>query len=427
MRIFTRLTCLLCLLFVGLSLFAQSENNRRIKIKQIHTDGSTTIVEELISDDTSWQDYFEKVDRDNLKRIEIQITEGEGSNADSDVQVIINQPARVEMGGRDYKFDYNYNYSNNSSHGEHTRRPIIGFYESHDDVEEGISVGNLVGRAKAGAAGLTSGDVILTVDGQPTNNTHDLRSILRDHEIGDVVPVVVSRNGQEQTLQIELSGESYSYGGSWQRDPCAVFIGVQTTELHGSDSGVRISGIIDDTPAASTELQPGDIILALDDVAVNDFRELRTERDKHEPGDYFTLSILREGKSLEIDAQFKNCEKPDAAEEPEEEEEEEENQTPEPIPAPDLDLPGLPVQNFQLFPNPSFGEVQLQFEAEQLPTIIQVIDLNGRTLFEEQINNFSGTYSDNLDLESFPPGTYFLQVRQRDQVRTERLIIQPRA
>lgn len=53
----------------------------------------------------------------------------------------------------------------------------------------------------AEAAGLQQGDSIISLAGQPVNGVTDLRTISEAHK-GETIPVVVQRNGQQQTLQI---------------------------------------------------------------------------------------------------------------------------------------------------------------------------------------------------------------------------------
>jgi serine protease Do len=61
----------------------------------------------------------------------------------------------------------------------------------------------------ADAAGIRSGDVIVSVNGQTVANTDDLGSILADLQPGDSVPVEVDRGGQQQTFDVTLDARPY--------------------------------------------------------------------------------------------------------------------------------------------------------------------------------------------------------------------------
>ena len=74
-------------------------------------------------------------------------------------------------------------------------------------IEKGLLVYNLVpgGSAeRAGLRGLTQdgsiGDIVLSVDGQPTNDTDDLYRLLDKKQIGDTVQVEVYRSGRNVTV-----------------------------------------------------------------------------------------------------------------------------------------------------------------------------------------------------------------------------------
>jgi serine protease Do len=56
----------------------------------------------------------------------------------------------------------------------------------------------------ADAAGIQSGDVLVSVDGKTVNTAEDLGSILNDLQPGDSVPVVLDRNGQQRTVTVTL-------------------------------------------------------------------------------------------------------------------------------------------------------------------------------------------------------------------------------
>jgi regulator of sigma E protease len=64
-----------------------------------------------------------------------------------------------------------------------------------------VVIMQVVSGLPAEAAGVKAGDTILSLDGQPVNGTQDLRRIAEARK-GEQIPVVVRRDGQEQTLQI---------------------------------------------------------------------------------------------------------------------------------------------------------------------------------------------------------------------------------
>ncbi len=74
----------------------------------------------------------------------------------------------------------------------------------------------------------------------------------------------------------------------------ATELGINTTE------GIYISEIVEDSGAAQSELQTGDVITALDGVPINKFTELAGYITSKNPGDTVVAAVLRENTILSI-------------------------------------------------------------------------------------------------------------------------------
>lgn len=72
------------------------------------------------------------------------------------------------------------------------------------NIEKGLFVFRLVSRSPADRAGIRVGDVILKLAGQETNSLVDLRSIIEAQGVGATVPLLISRNGEEFSVQVKL-------------------------------------------------------------------------------------------------------------------------------------------------------------------------------------------------------------------------------
>ena len=194
------------------------------------------------------------------------------------------------------------------------------------------------------------------------------------------------------------------------RDPCQVFIGVSTvSEIEG---GVNIVQIVDDSPAAIMDLKKGDVILALDGQEISNPCDLTMERDQNQPGDYFRLTILRNGKKRKVRGQFTPCEQAKT----------EELQTPVVI-----NTAELSYKNFEVFPNPTFGEVNIAFEGEAVPTTILVADVTGKIVFKESMKQFDGFYRNQIDIRnSAAPGAVSLSIIQNGQSVSKNIVLMNR-
>lgn len=309
---------------------------------------------------------------------------------------------------------------------ETVERPILGIYEDEGNDAQGLVIGETIPGKGADLAGLKSGDVITTVEGQTISGVGALHNTLSSHKPGDQVVVIYQRDGQTQQSKVTLSADRGHFSFNEKRDPCAVFIGVYVSDAMAGDNGVRITGIVDDTPAKQSNLQPGDVILALDGMAVNNNFELRRERDKHQPGEQFRLTVLRNAAEMTIDATFKSCPKT--------------NEPVKPVPevvqlAPQVapvvkpeNKPSTPDMTLDLvvldlFPNPTIDVLNIRFEAEAIPTTVRIADASGRTIYTKIMGEFSGSFNEQVNLEGKAPGTYTLTVQQGKKLISKNIVL----
>lgn len=323
-------------------------------------------------------------------------------------------------------------------------RVFIGVGTS--SVTGGLNVDYTVDNTPATTYGIKAGDVILTLDGVPVTTQSELVYERNKHKAGDPFTLVILRDGREMKIDARFKEcseeeqmmsrlkvlapryENFTY--SVNRNPCAVFIGIYTTDRAMSGEGLRITGVIEDTPAKESGLQPGDVILSLDGQPINTYSELLVERNKHQPGDPFQLNILRDGEYLQIDATFKSCEKKQDVLVPVKEKVE---LIKEETPSAQREDPARPsdatlqLETFDAYPNPTFGPLNVLFEAEALPTTVRIMDVTGKAVYSNTLNQFSGYFSEQIDLFGNPPGTYILTVQQDNRLISKKITLLPRA
>ncbi len=446
------------LMLLGLALFAAHFS---VQAQEKSTGGQITIVKKVTGDDGDVTVIKKKLtegetviqDLKNLEdlkgeNVEVHILNeaGEEIELDGGETILYIRKAKEdlqEMKAEMEKMDGELKKVRIFMHGDHAmgekmkefhgvkkmgERPILGIYPAESAEGAGITIGSLVSEGGAQAAGLSGGDLITMVDGQSVTKTYDLQSVLSKHKVGDAVKVNYIRNGQPGETTVTLTRSSDNFNFNFERDPCKVFIGIYCGGHGDEGQGVRVSGIIDNTAAAKYGVQANDIILSMDDVPTNTYNELLRERNKHQSGDWFTLSILRNGQRMEVDAQFNPCEKTAEVVEPVEEavvvEEVVEEQIAEPKVQPDFQLE---PETWNLYPNPTFGRMQLEFQAEPLPTTIRIQDVSGKLVFNQTLNQFNGYYNEAIDLSRAVPGQYLLSVQQGDKIKTEKIVLMPRA
>jgi S1-C subfamily serine protease len=74
------------------------------------------------------------------------------------------------------------------------------------DTEEGVAVLSVVEGSGAEDAGVEPGDVIVSADGEPLRSVEDLFQTLRDRSPGERLELEIVRDGEQQTIVVELTG-----------------------------------------------------------------------------------------------------------------------------------------------------------------------------------------------------------------------------
>lgn len=303
------------------------------------------------------------------------------------------------------------------------KNAFLGVYPESNE-NGGVLLTGIVSGTGAEAAGLKAGDVLTAIDGENLLVQHDLTTQLAKRQPGDVINITYLRDDQTLATTAELTGrkaEKFTYWYSEERNPCEVFIGVQIGGWGDAEKGVGVSGIIPGWPAEAAGLQAGDRITAIDGVPVNTHNELVIERDKHKPGEFFTVNYLRNGQPGEVQAQFKVCPKDEVVplvEAPVVE---------QPKPAVQLIDNTLQLEELNAYPNPTLGDLNVMFRGEAVPTTVTITDVNGKVVHNESMPSFDGYYNRDLDVSKGASGTLLLTIRQDGKVVTTPVILLNRA
>ncbi len=126
----------------------------------------------------------------------------------------------------------------------------------------------------AEAGGLLVGDVIVSLDGEAVDSAEAFVQAVEAHASGDTISVVVTRDGSESTLDIELGtvpanerGGKDDLFASGDLDPQVMAEMVLHVELDTVDNGYQVlAGRMRD----QSDLQVGDVITAVNDTPIQD-------------------------------------------------------------------------------------------------------------------------------------------------------------
>ncbi len=443
----TFLSCLALLLFLSPAIFAQqttteSSDNIIIIQKATGQDGVIEIDRQSLEKGEKLKTYLDQL---NIEKINGEVKIEVHSDTESVMEIEKSGDEETIFFFRSAKSDHAkveeleklvITLEDDFAKGLTNKKPLLGVYSQ--DGDQGVLITGLVHNGGAKQAGIKEGDIITKLNDQAVFTSADLRNVIGQYQPGETLTVDLIRDGTAMQLQSTLgeketrrshhrryysydNSNDYYYNSMQDRNPCDVFIGVYTSDTR---NGLTVHNIIANTPADRSNVQDGDKIVAIDDVEVSNHKELTTQRDLHQPGDYFTLSIIRNGQPMEIDAQFEAC--------PTTEEitkiKEETPEVPETV-VPEIDLTQntLSLESFNAFPNPTYGPVNVKFKGEAVPTIVRLTDVTGKVVYEESLQNFDGIYNNVINYKNAKPGTLILTIQQDQKVFSESLVLLPRA
>jgi len=194
----------------------------------------------------------------------------------------------------------------------HARRGWLGvrIQQVTPDIAESLGLHDASGAMVAGVneggpadkAHLRNGDVILKFNGQDVKEMRNLPRIVAETEIGKAVPVIVWRDGKEQTLQVSVGEmpddvqQASATPDQNDRTPpnrssmisgLGASLSAITPELRDQfklsqdQKGVVVTDIQSDGPAASRGLKPGDVIVEVQQEPVSTPADVSERMDRY--------------------------------------------------------------------------------------------------------------------------------------------------
>lgn len=415
-------------------------------------------------------DVLDDIDiRGTGERIEIKVKKEVAGKADD-------QRINVQIFGDEDEIHWH------GSESDAKPRPLLGVYIDSfiEDGTEGALVTGLVEENAAELAGLEEGDLIIAVDKKKINSETELKKTIGKKKVGDEVVVKFLRDGIENTKKItlveanndfnlnhfhfnfddeELQGQleklnnldfDIDFDFDFEVDEDAAFLGVTPGEK--TENGVSIGKVIEDSAADKMGLKSGDVVTELDGKTVTSFDDLASIIIAKKAGDKLNVSYLRDGKLSSASGELG---KKDSMRYPTKIIQRKSDCT---VGRPDfsnsevvkevtvvielkdctseqqemLEQPAevnfkkdLALNKILFAPNPSDGQFNLTFELpKKQDTRVMVFDQVGRKVYEELLNNFSGRYSNQIDISSQPNGVYFLIIAQQDKQFTKKIVKQ---
>jgi len=153
---------------------------------------------------------------------------------------------------------------------------------------EGILVGSVEGGTPASAGGLVVGDVILEFNRSPVTEVAEFRALVAEAGVGEEVPILLLRDGQEKTLSVVLveRPDTPAPPARRQRTSDDLDLGFQFEDISATlaenyelsvKQGVVVTGVDAGSPARRGGLRIGDVILEVNRSGVESKLQLQRE------------------------------------------------------------------------------------------------------------------------------------------------------
>ncbi len=157
------------------------------------------------------------------------------------------------------------------------------------DEPKGALVNQVTKDSPADDAGLTEGDVILSVNGKKIDDSNELVNVIANYPPGEKVKVTVWRDGKKKEIKVELGERPVSEALTRENaEKVENVLGLTVDNLtpenmrrfdvdYEGETGVIVVGVRQGSPAAKEGIRAGDLIVSINRKTVekvSDFTEL---------------------------------------------------------------------------------------------------------------------------------------------------------
>ncbi|MBI1227413.1 MAG: PDZ domain-containing protein [Bacteroidetes bacterium] len=352
-------------------------------------------------------------------------------------------------------------------------RAFIGIYTDMISKEKADKLGfdnpfgayitGVIPNSGAERAGLKPFDYIYGFDEYRAGAEQHLGLILKKYKPGQTATVHYIRRSKSAKASITFT-QPFTVEKADMNSCEDPFFGIIQLDLN--DEGVVIQPVSNST-AAELDLKEGDVVTQINGYPMVDWQDVATAIDLMKPGETIYVDYQRNGRAMKASkpiksyAQTKNCADCNCGGKPtvviattpkintgrgwv--------NEITTTSTAPRVNLNNvkttissisgdetnslrskgvqlsesnsLSVENIQLTPNTQTGMFNLDFNLPSSGnTLVRIYNLTGRVLYEYDLGNFSGKFSDSVDISQNGVGNYFLEISQSGKVFTKKITL----
>ena len=172
----------------------------------------------------------------------------------------------------------------------------------------GVYVNKVVSMSPGQKAGIKTGDVILKCAHKTVNTPELVGQILAGKKAGDVIKVVVNRNGRKKSFHVKLENAPMGLNVGAIQNP--TWLGADIQDIDAvmkiqfnlpDNRGVIVSHVARNSPAKAAGLMTGDVIRRFGGTRLQDVKQLESLILNSRPGQQVRLTIFRNGQHLALD------------------------------------------------------------------------------------------------------------------------------
>jgi len=172
------------------------------------------------------------------------------------------------------------------------------------ETDRGALVADVTEDGPADKAGIRRGDVIVSFDGKEIKEMRDLPFIVSTTPVGKKVNVEVVRKGEKREFMVEVGKmEEKAEAKETTQADLGMTLKENSAELAERynlpvQNGLVVVKVEPNSPAAAAGLKPGDILLEVDQKALEDVDDFRRRIARYESGETVLLLVNRKGGTL---------------------------------------------------------------------------------------------------------------------------------
>jgi len=211
-------------------------------------------------------------------------------------------------------------------------KPLLGVFTDDNGENDGARIRSVIHGSPADEAGLQTGDIVIKLGGMDVHNAADLVNAVNDHDWGETVTIVYTREGHREVTRADLGDaktyrvpEDDEYGGVPDRDGSMTlpdpFMDNYRKEYHTSKEsndyyyeytltmgivgknedngkGVEITEVKPNSPAADAGLMKGDIITWIDHQRTRNVDDIHMVLSYSWPNERMKVVVKRDGEMM---------------------------------------------------------------------------------------------------------------------------------